>query len=103
MKKRINISLGPELHARAVAHAKAREMDFSELLAHLLRAELDGAAKPTAPAPVPVANPVNLARQVQKLKPGRNDGCPCGSGRKFKKCCEPTWPLLKARPAAAGG
>ena len=21
-------------------------------------------------------------------KPGRNDQCPCGSGRKFKKCCE---------------
>lgn len=21
-------------------------------------------------------------------KPGRNDGCPCGSGQKFKKCCE---------------
>jgi hypothetical protein len=21
-------------------------------------------------------------------KPGRNDKCPCGSGRKFKKCCE---------------
>lgn len=19
--------------------------------------------------------------------PGRNDGCPCGSGRKYKKCC----------------
>ncbi len=22
-------------------------------------------------------------------KIGRNDLCPCGSGRKFKKCCEP--------------
>mgnify|MGYP003577966593 FL=1 len=21
-------------------------------------------------------------------KPGRNDACPCGSGKKFKKCCE---------------
>jgi hypothetical protein len=21
-------------------------------------------------------------------KPGRNDQCPCGSGQKFKKCCE---------------
>jgi SEC-C motif domain protein len=21
------------------------------------------------------------------VKPGRNDPCPCGSGRKFKKCC----------------
>lgn len=24
---------------------------------------------------------------VIALKPGRNDPCPCGSGRKFKKCC----------------
>jgi hypothetical protein len=23
-------------------------------------------------------------------KAGRNDRCPCGSGRKFKKCCEST-------------
>ncbi len=22
-------------------------------------------------------------------RPGRNDPCPCGSGRKYKKCCEP--------------
>ncbi|NPV89271.1 MAG: hypothetical protein HPY50_00665 [Firmicutes bacterium] len=24
---------------------------------------------------------------VQSDKPGRNDACPCGSGKKFKKCC----------------
>jgi tetratricopeptide (TPR) repeat protein len=23
------------------------------------------------------------------MKPGRNDPCPCGSGKKFKKCCAP--------------
>lgn len=23
-----------------------------------------------------------------KIKIGRNDPCPCGSGKKFKKCCE---------------
>jgi hypothetical protein len=22
------------------------------------------------------------------MKVGRNDACPCGSGKKFKKCCE---------------
>ncbi|MGL4448019.1 MAG: SEC-C metal-binding domain-containing protein, partial [Shewanella sp.] len=21
------------------------------------------------------------------MKPGRNDPCPCGSGKKFKRCC----------------
>ncbi|MBK2005355.1 SEC-C metal-binding domain-containing protein [Francisella orientalis] len=23
----------------------------------------------------------------KKIKIRRNDGCPCGSGKKFKKCC----------------
>ncbi len=30
----------------------------------------------------PVPNPVRAVPQ-----PGRNAPCPCGSGRKFKKCC----------------
>lgn len=36
------------------------------------------------------AAPMNLPpteRQLKTLKVGRNDPCPCGSGRKFKKCC----------------
>lgn len=24
---------------------------------------------------------------AQNTKAGRNDACPCGSGRKYKKCC----------------
>jgi uncharacterized protein len=35
---------------------------------------------------LPVKN--RIATQVWQ-KPGRNDPCPCGSGRKFKKCCAP--------------
>ena len=27
------------------------------------------------------------ASAIQNVKPGRNDPCPCGSGRKYKKCC----------------
>jgi hypothetical protein len=31
---------------------------------------------------------VNKAEPIQAApKTGRNDPCPCGSGRKFKKCC----------------
>ena len=26
-------------------------------------------------------------RLVRRVKVGRNQPCPCGSGRKFKKCC----------------
>ncbi len=30
---------------------------------------------------------LNGEHTVTPLKPGRNDPCLCGSGRKFKKCC----------------
>jgi len=29
---------------------------------------------------------MNVNSDIMK-KPGRNDPCPCGSGKKFKKCC----------------
>jgi hypothetical protein len=29
--------------------------------------------------------------------PGRNDPCPCGSGKKFKKCCADTY-VAKVHP-----
>ena len=34
---------------------------------------------------------VEKTKKVEPIKagaaPGRNDPCPCGSGRKYKKCC----------------
>nr|WP_081586804.1 YchJ family metal-binding protein [Alloalcanivorax dieselolei] len=30
---------------------------------------------------------LNGEHEIRPLKPGRNDPCPCGSGKKFKKCC----------------
>lgn len=48
---------------------------------------LHGAQIPNA---APVANPTNTQKtqpvKVDK-KPGRNDLCPCGSGKKYKNCC----------------
>lgn len=35
---------------------------------------------------VPMAIPPTQ-RQRERMKVGRNENCPCGSGRKFKKCC----------------
>lgn len=35
--------------------------------------------EPSGPAPVPVTR--------STARPGRNDPCPCGSGKKYKKCC----------------
>jgi len=42
---------------------------------------------------LPNEAPVDLVKEAEPIrreavKVGRNDPCPCGSGRKFKKCCE---------------
>jgi hypothetical protein len=36
------------------------------------------------------------------MKPGRNDACPCGSGKKYKKCCGATIPIAPAATTHAG-
>ena len=28
-----------------------------------------------------------IAPTLSRMKPGRNDPCPCGSGKKYKQCC----------------
>lgn len=33
--------------------------------------------------------PAAASSSVDALKPGRNDPCPCGSGKKYKQCCLP--------------
>lgn len=36
---------------------------------------------------VPEVSPPEGTVQKAQAKVGRNDPCPCGSGKKFKKCC----------------
>jgi hypothetical protein len=43
--------------------------------------------KPAKPKPVPERT--EAAAGTGKKKIGRNDPCPCGSGKKYKKCCLP--------------
>ncbi|MDF3005016.1 MAG: secA [Oscillospiraceae bacterium] len=45
--------------------------------------EREQVAKPTEPVPDGSAKPVQ--RKAKKV--GRNDPCPCGSGKKYKHCC----------------
>ena len=37
---------------------------------------------------------LNPAEPVTTIKVGRNEPCPCGSGKKFKKCCGASGALL---------
>jgi hypothetical protein len=81
------------------------------LISILLAVALWLVASPTStdgpPRPVPVAQPMSpqqidklaeeIASQIERRegfnqpqelrKPGRNELCPCGSGKKYKKCC----------------
>jgi hypothetical protein len=62
-------------------------------------------AQPSAPSPWSVLREAQVRRALGTSdhspgKVGRNDSCPCGSGKKFKRCClgrpasaEPTTPL----------
>jgi Flp pilus assembly protein TadD len=36
---------------------------------------------------------------AETAKPGRNDPCPCGSGRKYKFCCAVAGPAARKDPA----
>lgn len=78
-----------------VATARVKELPSAPTKAALsrtaasLRGLLKAASRPTArlyPAG-PVSPPTPLAPQVGPRKIGRNDPCPCGSGKKLKKCC----------------
>ncbi|MFN3244361.1 MAG: YecA family protein [Planctomycetota bacterium] len=55
----------------------------------LLRARREAGARPAAPirAAAPTANASNAATPRHAATAPRNAPCPCGSGRKFKKCC----------------
>lgn len=72
------------------------ELEYSEqdtlVGVHWQRISLDGLAE----AEVALAKSRGEALRAQRLataykegKVGRNDRCPCGSGRKYKKCCRP--------------
>lgn len=58
-------------------------------------------AQPAAPVQQQPAKQIELPKvDMEKIsntpkidvpRPGRNDDCPCGSGKKYKKCCFPKW------------
>jgi hypothetical protein len=50
-----------------------------------------GGQRPQAPATPPPQPPAPRVQTIVRSAPkvGRNDPCPCGSGRKYKRCCGP--------------
>ena len=77
---------------------------YKDALTMLFRAQVRGleerrqparrpirAYKPEASTSAPAAAPAEPAKTAQARRPagkvGRNDPCPCGSGKKYKRCC----------------
>ena len=80
---------------RSTSNLLAFEQFLSQLPMHLLAPQLDGdqgaqhsqQAAPSAGDGEPEAS-IQLTPQRREMpKVGRNDPCPCGSGKKFKSCC----------------
>lgn len=68
---------------------RARRAEFWSQPARSRAAEKPGPSFDASPPPPPIHYPI----QRDEAKVGRNDACPCGSGKKFKKCC-----MNKAKP-----
>lgn len=68
---------------------EADEAEFSQMLAELCRerGEAKNRGEYIKPIDLDSTNPFNIPYVRAMDKVGRNDDCPCGSGRKFKKCC----------------
>ena len=52
-----------------------------------LQASCSSSSTPTSPQTGAGARPPYRKHRRSMTRPGRNDPCPCGSGRKYKRCC----------------
>jgi len=62
-----------------------RSMEQFDAMARMPAEESTGPIMDLPPPEAPLPQPVQTVRREPKV--GRNDPCPCGSGKKYKKCC----------------
>jgi preprotein translocase subunit SecA len=83
---------------RSTSNLMAFEQFLANLPMHLLGAEADGDQSGQAKSPTRPMRPAAATQEEAESfqlptthreipKAGRNDPCPCGSGKKFKNCC----------------
>lgn len=87
----MTIRLPDPLKARAAEYAGSLGISFTALVAVALKDYLDArdGQPPVQSDPLPAQRPAVKSVLAPKLKVGRNEPCPCGSGKKFKVCCGP--------------
>jgi uncharacterized protein YecA (UPF0149 family) len=77
----------PIFKVRLEAGARARNVWQVSRTSHdqVGQFEMDARQRAAAAAPQGEQKPKTI--RLEKPKVGRNDPCPCGSGKKYKKCC----------------
>ena len=75
-----NVANGGEAKPKAAEPAREEAKTIGDVFASMM-----SQARGRAPAPMMQAQPA--AGAAPKSQVGRNDPCPCGSGKKYKKCC----------------
>jgi preprotein translocase subunit SecA len=58
-----------------------------EMARNFMAPAKEGENNPPSPLYQGGVSKIGLSAEVQRAKVGRNDPCPCGSGKKYKKCC----------------
>ena len=88
-----NVTLQTSSERRNVTgevESRKDEFDDSAARAEAMRRQAEGGSADLSSAPAAAAVPDRERKQetVRRDRPkvGRNDPCPCGSGKKFKKC-----------------
>jgi uncharacterized protein YecA (UPF0149 family) len=78
-----------ELPARRRQTPRQERHDSVSLATVAQAAEPEAAAEMARQAPRESRGGEGVAHTVRRAAPkvGRNDPCPCGSGKKYKKCC----------------
>jgi preprotein translocase subunit SecA len=83
---------------RSTSNLMAFEKFLASLPAHLMGqndpmaprppAALQSQPTPATRAPEPASDPkIGITLRKEAPRAGRNDPCPCGSGKKYKNCC----------------
>jgi preprotein translocase subunit SecA len=81
---------------RSTTNLQAFENLLRSLPQSLIQADAPGLSRPAQAAPPPArdaepeAPKIELPIKRELPKVGRNEPCPCGSGKKFKNCCGKT-------------
>lgn len=93
----INSSLNKEMNLDEITMETAIDLDidYEKLFFNMLKADADYLYSLAQWKDVlPEERIIEIIKEYKKSKtirvekkPGRNDPCPCGSGKKYKKCC----------------